>query len=97
MADHVQLQQVLLNLIVNACDAMQAKAPRERQLTLTTAIVNQDGDRTEYTYDERGNLLTTASPDGSAVELKYNKANKPEQIRDGAGAVARDQGPPQRI
>jgi PAS domain S-box-containing protein len=35
-ADLVQLQQVLLNLIVNACDAMAANAVAERQVTLKT-------------------------------------------------------------
>ena len=34
--DHIQLQQVLLNLIVNGCDAMQANAPDERRLVITT-------------------------------------------------------------
>jgi PAS domain S-box-containing protein len=38
MTDRVQLQQVLLNLIVNACDAMKSNAPEERKLTLTTFI-----------------------------------------------------------
>jgi two-component system, LuxR family, sensor kinase FixL len=38
LTDRVQLQQVLLNLIVNACDAMQANAPRDRTLTLRTFI-----------------------------------------------------------
>jgi C4-dicarboxylate-specific signal transduction histidine kinase len=38
MADRVQLQQVLLNLIMNACDAMRSNAPEDRKLTLTTFI-----------------------------------------------------------
>jgi len=38
MTDRVQLQQVLLNLIVNACDAMKSNAPEDRKLTLTTFI-----------------------------------------------------------
>ncbi len=38
MTDRVQLQQVLLNLIVNACDAMESKPPEERILTLTTQV-----------------------------------------------------------
>jgi PAS domain S-box-containing protein len=37
MADHVQVQQVLLNLIVNACDAIEANSPEHRWLSLTTA------------------------------------------------------------
>lgn len=42
MADRVQLQQVLLNLIINACDAMEQNAPGDRLLTLTTAA--RDGE-----------------------------------------------------
>jgi PAS domain S-box-containing protein len=34
--DRVGLQQVLLNLIVNACDAMKLNEPARRQLTVTT-------------------------------------------------------------
>ena len=37
-ADRVQLQQVLLNLIVNACDAMMDNAPGDRLLIITTAV-----------------------------------------------------------
>ncbi len=36
--DRVQLQQVLLNLILNACDAMASNPPEDRKLTLTTFI-----------------------------------------------------------
>jgi len=42
MTDRVQLQQVLLNLIVNACDAMKANRAEDRKLTLTTAIVGNE-------------------------------------------------------
>jgi len=42
MTDRVQFQQVLLNLIVNACDAMKSNPPKERNLTLTTCLVQNE-------------------------------------------------------
>jgi two-component system sensor kinase FixL len=42
MTDRVQLQQVLLNLIVNACDAMSSNPPEDRTLTLTTAVAQDE-------------------------------------------------------
>ena len=42
MTDRVQLQQVLLNLIVNACDAMESNPPEDRNLTLTTCIAQNE-------------------------------------------------------
>jgi PAS domain S-box-containing protein len=41
-ADRVQLQQVLLNLIVNACDAMSANPPSDRRLTVTSELVDAE-------------------------------------------------------
>jgi C4-dicarboxylate-specific signal transduction histidine kinase len=40
--DRVQLQQVLLNLILNGCDAMQTLPRDERQLTVATGLA-EDG------------------------------------------------------
>jgi len=42
LTDRVQLQQVLLNLIVNACDAMASNPPDRRTLTLTAAIAQNE-------------------------------------------------------
>ena len=42
ITDRVQLQQVLLNLIVNACDAMESNPPEDRNLTLTTDIAEHE-------------------------------------------------------
>ncbi len=42
MTDRVQLQQVLLNLILNACDAMGSNPPHDRSLTLTTFIAQNE-------------------------------------------------------
>ncbi|HSR91869.1 MAG TPA: MASE1 domain-containing protein, partial [Gemmatimonadales bacterium] len=42
ITDRVQLQQVLLNLIVNACDAMASNPPEDRNLTLTTVVAQNE-------------------------------------------------------
>ena len=42
MTDRVQLQQILLNLIVNACDAMASNPPEDRNLTLTTFVAQNE-------------------------------------------------------
>lgn len=48
--DEVQLQQVLLNLIVNATDAMISTPPSQRTITITTRMA----DKIEITIADRG-------------------------------------------
>ena len=42
MTDRVQLQQVLLNLIMNACDAMKSIPSADRIVTLTTSVAQNE-------------------------------------------------------
>jgi C4-dicarboxylate-specific signal transduction histidine kinase len=42
MTDRVQLQQILLNLVLNACDAMESSPPEDRNLTLTAFIAENE-------------------------------------------------------
>ena len=53
LADPVQLQQVLLNLIMNASDAMVGNPPGERRLSIVTRR-SEDGHAIECAVADRG-------------------------------------------
>ena len=57
MGDRVQLQQVILNLVLNACDAMSTVEPADRELKLTTVA---DDEYVQIAIADRG----VGIPDG---------------------------------
>ena len=61
MAQRVQLQQVLLNLIINAIEAMSAVAGRERRLTITSGLDERAHVRSQWRIREAGSIRLTSN------------------------------------
>jgi len=61
-ADEVQLQQVLLNIITNACDAMAENSPKDRILRIST---NLQSDAVRVSIADQGRGL----PDGDVSQI----------------------------
>ena len=60
--DRVELQQVLLNLVMNACDAMAQNLPAHRRLTLRT-VMPADRAWLRIEVSDMGRGLTAANPE----------------------------------
>jgi PAS domain S-box-containing protein len=61
MGDRVQLQQVILNLILNACEAMSSVVDHQRQLFIATQL--NDGDHVQVAVRDSGVGLDPATRD----------------------------------
>jgi signal transduction histidine kinase len=61
VGDRVQFQQVMLNLILNACEAMSGVVGRQRQLVITTQL--HDGDHVQIAVRDSGAGLDPATRD----------------------------------
>jgi PAS domain S-box-containing protein len=72
-ADRIQLQQVLLNLVVNACEAMGSTDPQARMLGVSTNL--HDDGRVNIEIADRGNGLPPEAMDRVFEPFYTTKAN----------------------
>jgi signal transduction histidine kinase len=82
--DRVELQQVLLNLVVNACDAMAAIAPEARRLTIRTrvlentwvqiSVIDSGPGFAAEQYDRLFEPFYTTKPQGLGLGLSISRA-----------------------
>ena len=82
--DGVQLQQVLLNLVMNACDAMADNVAKDRLLTVRTLSAGEAGVRIEVSDVGRG------LPEGGA-ERAFERyfTTKTQGLGSGSQSAAR--------
>jgi len=55
--------------------------------TLIKAVIDGEGNRTEYTYDEYGNQTDVTYPEGNTIHTAFNKIGWPSSETSGEGYV----------
>jgi len=79
-------------LIVSETDALGGVTLFEYDdVGRTTAVIDPDRNRTEYVYDDHGNLLLLTRSDGKKIAMEFNSDDKPVRIIDPNGAVWQQQ------
>ena len=84
--DRVELEQVMLNLVMNACDAMAGLPPEQRRLTVRTRAVDAEDGAVQVSFSDRGPGFTpeqyarlfepfyTTKPRGLGLGLSISRA-----------------------